>query len=72
VEAAKRCTGAPLPPHHSQMPLYLAFAEAQTNKLEVCEERRALAVDAMALHNKAQEALAVKLAPRPWWKFWAR
>ncbi len=73
AEASKHCAPAALPqgPHPSKE-AYAVFGVLQTGKLEVCEERRALAVEAMTLHNGAMEAAAKKAEPKPWWKFWVR
>jgi len=70
-EAAKQCTPAVLPqgPHPSKDQLR-AFAEGQTTKLEVCDERRALGVEAMVLHNQRVGELVRDLRPRHWWEFW--
>ncbi len=68
-EAAKHCTAAALPEGKS-IADYRLFGLLQTDKLQTCEERRALAVDAMELHNTAMEAAAKKVEPKPWWKFW--
>lgn len=67
-EATKPCTGAALPKRGEAEAL--AFGYAQTQRLEVCDERRALGVEAMRLHNERVTALAKELRPRPWWKFW--
>lgn len=68
-EAAKPCTGAPLPRDTSK-PQLQAFALLQTGKLEICDERRALGVQAMELHNAEVVKAAERLERRPWWKFW--
>lgn len=70
-EAAKPCTPAPLPAVvHPSLGDYRVFGVLQTGRLEVCEERRALAVEAMLVHNAGQERLAEKLRPKAWWHFW--
>ncbi len=65
------CTGAALPkgPHPAKEQV-LAFAESQTSKLEVCDERRALAVDTVSVHNASIAATVKKLQPHQWWEFW--
>lgn len=68
TEAAKPCTGAALPKRGEAEAW--AFGYAQTQRLEVCDERRALGVEAMVMHNSRVGALVKELKPRPWWKFW--
>lgn len=67
----QKCTGAALPkgPRPGQAQV-LAFAEAQTNKLEVCDERRALAVATVNIHNTKVDETVRKLTPHHWWEFW--
>ncbi len=69
-EAEVRCTGAALPTKRGEAVAW-AFGYAQTERLGVCEERRALGVEAMRLHNQRMLTLSKEVAPRPWWKFWA-
>ncbi len=69
VEATKHCTAAAIPEGHTIQD-YRLFGLSQTDKLQTCEERRALAVERMLMHNTAMEAAAKKVEPKPWWKFW--
>lgn len=70
VEAAKKCVPAALPPLKPTAADLRAFGLIQTGKLEVCEERRALAVEAMNLHNTTLAAAVKELRPKRWWEFW--
>jgi hypothetical protein len=70
-EAAKPCTPAALPASNApSRGEYRAFGYAQTERLAVCEERRALGVKAMGEHNERVGALVKELKPKPWWKLW--
>ena len=69
LEAAKPCSGAALPTQRTVGEAW-AFGYAQTQRLEVCDERRALGVEAMELHNTRVNALVKELKPKPWWRFW--
>jgi hypothetical protein len=71
AEAGRQCTGAALPLKGSKE-AYAAFGVLQTGKLEICEERRALAVEAMTLHNRTMVEAAKQTEPRPWWAFWRK
>lgn len=70
-EAAVSCFGAPLPqgPQPSTDD-YRMFGVLQTGRLAVCEQRRALAVDTIKLHNTYAQKLVEKIKPKPWWKLW--
>jgi len=72
AQARVGCKGAPLPPPHPTIADYRTFGALQTGELGVCEARRALAVETMDLHNKANAELAKKVLPRPWWRFWGQ
>lgn len=66
-----QCTGAALPMEdHPTVADYRAFGVLQTGMLDICEQRRALAVQRMQEHNAAQDQLAAKVGRKPWWKFW--
>ena len=63
------CVGAELPPPPKPSEKdYQVFGARQTAKLELCEGKRALAVDTMELHNRYVDSLQQKLDPPPWWK----
>lgn len=47
-----------------------AFGIRQTGALEVCERKRALAVETMRAFNSQAYKLTEDLRPRPWWQFW--
>lgn len=68
-EVDKRCTGAALPARRS-LEMALAFGYAQTERLEVCDERRALGAAAMHQHNERIDELVKELKPKHWWEFW--
>lgn len=65
------CAGTPLPagPKPGEAD-YQVFGLRQTLKVEQCDGKRALGVEAMDLHNRYVDRLVDDLAPRPWWKFW--
>lgn len=71
AEARKPCEGAPLPtgPKPGE-PEYQVFGIRQTTKLELCDGKRALAVEASDLHNQYVDRLVKDLKPRPWYQFW--
>jgi hypothetical protein len=65
------CEAAELPPGPKLDEAdYQVFGARQTGRLETCEEKRALGVSAMDLHNEYVERLVSDLRPRPWWRFW--
>jgi hypothetical protein len=65
------CAGAELPPPpHPAVRDYQVFGARQTSRLEMCDQKRALGVEAMDLHNTYVDRLVGDLSPKPWWKFW--
>jgi hypothetical protein len=69
--AREPCDAAELPagPKPGEVD-YQVFGVRQTGRLEMCEEKRALGVSAMDLHNAYVDRLVNDLRPRPWWRFW--
>lgn len=70
------CAGAPLPkrdPATGVIPYadLVGFGIRQTGQLELCEGKRALAVDSDKIHNEYVERLEKELKPKkPWYKIW--
>ena len=67
--AKEVCQGAPLPkgPAPSE-PDYQVFGILQTGMLEICDTKRALAVQAAELHNTQVDALKNELRPLSFWE----
>ena len=67
--AREKCEGAELPPRVKAGEAdYQIFGMRQTAKLEQCEFKRALGVEASDLHNQYVEKLVQTLSPKPWWQ----
>ena len=67
--ARERCAGAPLPrPPSPSEPDYQVFGVQQTAKLEICDAKRALAVQAMETHNTYVDRLVRDLRPATFWE----
>jgi len=65
----EKCVGAELPPPPKPSEKdYQVFGARQTTKLELCEGKRALAVDAMDLHNTYVDRLVDAVRPPTFWE----
>lgn len=62
------CEGAPLPPRKASEADYQVFGVRQTGKLEKCDDKRALGVQAMDLHNAYVDRLVTDLRPPTFWE----
>ncbi len=67
--ARERCAGAKLPPMPAASEAdHQVFGLMQTGQLEICETKRALAVEAGDLHNRYVERLVDDLRPKTFWE----
>lgn len=67
--AREPCQAAPLPQGRSPGETdYQVFGIRQTTKLELCDGKRALGVEAADLHNRYVDQLVDELKPRSWWR----
>jgi hypothetical protein len=64
------CAAAELPTGKPDEQDYQVFGIRQTGMLEKCEDRRALGVEAMDLHNAYVDRLVSDLKPHHWWQVW--
>ena len=64
----ERCEGAELPPPRAGETDYQVFGVRQTGKLEKCDDKRALGVAAMDLHNTYVERLVDAVRPPTFWE----
>lgn len=62
------CEGAQLPPRKASEADLQVFGVRQTGKLEKCEDKRALGVEAMDLHNTYVDRLVTELRPPTFWE----
>jgi hypothetical protein len=49
---------------------WVAFGDAQTDRLETANDRKATALWIIDQCEAQQKAAADSLAPRAWWRFW--
>lgn len=64
---SRPCPGAALP-KSDDAKSYAAFGVLQTGQLELCDGRRALAVERIKLHNLYVARLTNDLRPLRWWE----
>lgn len=62
------CEAASLPPAKASEVDYQVFGVRQTAKLEKCDDKRALGVQAMDLHNAYVDRLVDTLRPTTLWE----